>query len=401
MQLDPSVRRRLMLLPLALLLCGEALADPTVPASPSTVPAGMVAFGLPVGQAEEGWTEFLSSRGMVANRAAAAAPSGPTVVLMDKTDHWEMTVRDWSGNVQTVNIPPAISPEEREDLLFYAQSLLGTPPVVAAPPPVIVAPPIVAPPVAVKPVAPPVAVKPVVPPAPAPIVASPVAPPVAPPPILAPPVAAKPVAPPPPVIVAPPVAPPPVAAKPVAPPAPAPVVVAPPVAAKPTKPAASGSGPWIAAGGGVGVRSEAGTVGDVRVEGGWRLSPSLQIGAGLGVRTPAALVAAGEGRTMGDLDLVAQAAWLAPMKIAPLFGAYLGVASRSFTDGGVALMSAVVPIAGAEVALLVPLGSSGLALEPSMRVQADLRAIELRAAGGSQALSRLETRAGVLLAWRP
>ena len=108
-----------MLLPLALLLCGEALAGPAVPPAPSAVPAGMVAFGLPAGQAEEGWAEILLSRNMVANRAAAAAPGGASVVVTDKTDHWEMTVRDWSGNVQTVNLPPPTSPEEREDLLFY------------------------------------------------------------------------------------------------------------------------------------------------------------------------------------------------------------------------------------------------------------------------------------------
>jgi hypothetical protein len=142
-------------------------------------------------------------------------------------------------------------------------------------------------------------------------------------------------------------------------------------------------------------------VADFRVDGGWQPTRAARLGVGLGVRTAAQLAAAGEGRTMGDFDLVVGGAWVAPLKPTPLVGAYFGAAVRSFDDAGEHVVTAVVPLLGAEVALEVPVGKLPIAIAPSFRIQGDLRGTELRTLGADVALAPVETRAGVVVIYRP
>ncbi len=158
------------------------------------------------------------------------------------------------------------------------------------------------------------------------------------------------------------------------------------------------SGLWLGGGGGIGVRPEVGVVGDFRVDGGWHVTPAIRVGVGVAGRTNAAL--AGEGRAMSDLDFVAQGAWVAGMRIAPVVGVYGGVSARTFTEDGTTVTDAMVPILGGELGVQVPLGKLPLHLEPSVRVQGDLREVQLLSELGATTLSPVEVRAGLLIGYR-
>ncbi|MDP2313350.1 MAG: hypothetical protein Q8P41_10625 [Pseudomonadota bacterium] len=410
----------------ALFVAAAPLAGaPSLVASALAAPASPVPVSLPVGQKVEDWTDSLASRGLAVSRVAGLPMAGPGVVLVDRKDYWEMTVRDRKGAEQTVNVAPCTTAEEREDLLFYASTLLGKapevaePPVAVVPPPVVVTPAVTAPP----PVAPPptttaattpppskttttqgagagaVAVDPGATTTKEPVTTGAKAPPRT---TGATPTsegtgttAAK----------APART---SGATPTAeatrPAAVTPAAVTPAPGSATTLPARedTGPGPWISAGGGIGLRAAAGPAGDLRLDGGWYLTDALRVGGGLGVRTASALPEAGDTRTMGNVDLIVEGAWsITRSKIRPYLGAHMGLGIRSFADAGTPLLTATVPILGGEVGVDIPLGATALHLAPSVRVQGDLRAIELRNETGATLLSPVEIRAGVVLVYRP
>jgi hypothetical protein len=364
--------------------------------------AASVPVVLPAGQKAEDWADALAARGLVAVRGPLAE-TGPGVVIVDQRDYWVMTIRDRAGQTQSVNVAPAGSASEREDLVFYLSTFLGPAPEEAPPAPVALGRPPPLPP-AVGPVA----------------VATPAAPPVAAGTPAAPPVAAGTPAAPPPVAVGTPAAPPPAATS--RPPASSPVAVgapppkpAPPAQAaapKPTTstatttgasaaPAGPGTGLWLGAGGGVGLRADVATVGDLRVDGGWHLTPALRVGVGLAGRTEAALTSIGEGRAMSDIDVVAEGAYVIDLgAVRPLVGVYGGLSARAFTKDGVSVTDAVLPILGGELGAQIGLGSLPIHLEPSVRIQGDLRSVELLSATGTSVLAPVEVRAGLLIGYR-
>lgn len=378
----------------ALLVLGGGLVPvfaPTALAAPAPVPVL-----LPAGQTAADWADALAARDLVVSKGLPAA--GPSVILLDKRDYWEMTVRGWNGQMQTVNVAPPTNAGEREDLLFYASTLLGkapeTPAPVAAPAPAPVAAGTPAP-VAVgtpPPAAGTAAPTPAAGPKPATAGASNAAAPT--PATTGAGTASKPAT----TGVSTPTAAPPTTNGAGS----ASAASSPATAGASTTTAApaptGGTGLWIGAGGGIGLRAEAGAVGDLRVDGGWHLTPSIRVGLGLAGRTEASLAGVAEGGRMQDLDVVAQAAWVAPMRIAPLVGAYGGVASRTFRVGEANIVSAALPILGAEAGVQVPLGP--IHLEPSVRVQGDLREILLVSASGTTTLAPLEIRAGLMIGYR-
>lgn len=363
--------RALRSLGLAALLAVAAGSTPALIPSALAAPAPVPVL-LPAGQNATDWADALAARGLAVSKGAPAA--GPSIVLLDKRDYWEMTVRGWGGEIQTVNVAPPTSAAEREDLLFYASTLLGKAPA-SAPAPVPV-------PVAV-PAPVPVAVPTPVPAEkPAPVAAS------------------KPADKPAPVAAEKPA---PVAAdKPAEKPAEKPVASASTAGASTASVAAptGGTGLWIGAGGGVGIRAGTSVVGDFRVDGGWHLTPSIRAGVGVAGRTAATLSDVGEGGEMRDLDVVAQAAWVAPMSIAPVVGLYGGVSARTFVADGATLVDAVLPVLGAEAGVQIPLGALPVHLEPSLRVQGDLREVQLVSAAGTTTLAPLEIRAALTVGYR-
>ena len=152
----------------------------------------------------------------------------------------------------------------------------------------------------------------------------------------------------------------------------------------------------------MGVRTAAGVVADLRADGGWYLTRDVRVGLGLGVRSAAALLAVGDGRTMGNVDLLVEGAWGLPLApVTPYLGLYTGLGIRSFAEDGAHVLTAPVPVLGGEVGATVPLGALPLQLAPSVRVQGDLRSIEVRSDAGLTPVSPVEIRAGVQLVYRP
>lgn len=347
--------------------------------SPRAFAAG-VPILLPVGESPADWAEVLAARGLEV-RTGSLPSTGAWVVLSDGGDHWTLRLHDWKGVDQTLNVSPCTNAQEREDLLFLVSTMLGK-----APDPD---------PVAIVPVPVPVPV------GPAPTL------PTQPPKTTAVTTQAS---------TTPPTTTPATTTTPAKTATPATTATTkttpkveptktPPAATtkvEPTKtPAAGRTGLWLSAGGGVGIRPEAGVAGDIRVDGGWHVLPSVRIGLGVAFRTPAALPSTGDERVMNDLDVVVEGAWVSQGTIAPYAGAYFGLASRSFTDAGAEVNAGALPIVGAEGGVIIPLGALPLSLAPSARVQADLRQIDLVSASGTSRLSPVEVRAGLMLVYRP
>ncbi|MDP2307026.1 MAG: hypothetical protein Q8P18_13465 [Pseudomonadota bacterium] len=357
------------LAPAAGLLVAPAHAAPGDSAA-STSRASLTPVALPSGQKLEDWADPLASRGLAASTSYGLPASGAGVSIIDRKDYWEMTVRSHAGKVETVNVAPCTTAEEREDLLFYMSTLIGPAPVVvdirAAEAAVI----------ETKPIAPtviePVAVKPAV----------------------IEPVAAKPAV--------------------IEPVAKASTTSASTTSASTTSAGTSpssvevvapkkepGSGFWMGAGGGVGMRPAAGVVGDLRIDAGWYVTPGVRLGAGLAGRTAATLSMLSAGHTMTDIDVVVEAAWAPPSKVAPVVGLYFGGASRQFMAAGEPVASGLFPIVGGALGMQIALGDLPIRLEPAVRLQGDLRAVELRSQDGLVPLSPIEVRAGLVLIYRP
>lgn len=357
-----SVSQRLGLVALLAVMAPLVGVPVSVPSAHAAPQAAAIPVALPTGQKPADWAEPLAARGFAASTSYGLPNAGPGVSVIDRKDYWEMTVRSYAGKVETVNVAPCATAEEREDLLFYMSTLLGPAPVVVEP--VVVAPVRVEPPVATA------AVK------------GPVEEPVK---------------------------------EPVKEPTKEPVASAEKKTAGIGKTAGAGSsatvaprptaerrtGFWAGAGGGVGIRSAAGVVADLRVDAGWYVTPGVRVGAGVAGRTVATLAGVGEGRTMTDIDVIVEAAWAPPMNVAPVVGVYGGGASRGFRSDGERVAGGLLPILGAEVGVQIPLGSLPIRLEPAVRIQGDLRAVELQSEAGSTPLSPVEVRAGVGLVYRP
>jgi hypothetical protein len=354
-----SVSRRLGLAALLAVMAPlVGLPSPVSPAHAAPA-AAAVPVALPAGQKPADWAEALAARGFVASASYGLPTAGPGVSVIDRKDYWEMTVRSYAGKVETVNVAPCTTAEEREDLLFYMSTTLGPAPVEIEP----IAPVRVEPPVAT---------------------------------VTKPPVttgsttsgatsAGAPTS----------------GAKTTGTGAGAVAVTEPKTQAVPERPGAGRTGFWVGAGGGVGIRSAAGVVGDLRVDAGWYVTPGVRVGVGLAGRTAATLANVGEDRTMTDIDVVVEAAWAPPKNVAPLVGLYLGGASRGFHAAGEPVANGLLPILGAEVGVQIPLGGLPIRLEPAVRVQGDLRPVELNSETGATALSPIEVRAGIGIVYRP
>ena len=325
--------------------------------------AGGVPILLPAGEDPSRWGDVLAARGLVVH-AGALPTTGAWVVVSDGGDHWVLHLRDWKGAEQTLNVSPCTNDQEREDLLFLVSTMLGKAP---DPDPVAVVPvpiPVPVGPVAVQPKTEPVKTEPVKTSPPATVAKTEPKP------------------------------------EPVSKPKPDPKPVATAETKVETRPQ-RGTGLWVSAGGGVGIRPSAGVAGDIRVDGGWHVTPVLRLGVGVAFRTPAALPNAGVERVMSDLDVVVEGAWVSQANIAPYAGAYVGLASRSFSDAGVEVHAGALPILGAEGGVVIPLGKAPISLAPSLRVQTDLRPIDLVSVSGTSRLSPVEVRAGVMFVYRP
>ncbi|MFN7147625.1 MAG: hypothetical protein ACK4YP_27905, partial [Myxococcota bacterium] len=100
LHLAPRVLRHLglgVLLAVAATVAPVPALHPDAEAATASVPVV-----LPAGQTAADWADALAARGLTA--AKGAPPAGPSVVIVDRKDYWEMTVHDRKGGVQTVKV---------------------------------------------------------------------------------------------------------------------------------------------------------------------------------------------------------------------------------------------------------------------------------------------------------
>jgi hypothetical protein len=384
---------------------------------------------LPPGENPANWAEALE----LAKLAAGPPGNGAWVQIENHGDTWLLRVRDGNGKIEETAVPPPTTQQEREDLLWLARSLLhipagqtswddvpipaGQPVVVAAatppppPAPVVVAPP-PAPPVAS---ATPKTTKKVVkkadtPPAPDPWAASPAGSPPpgdgtvwsgAPPATTtgagtpASPDGAKVVASAPTTDTGPKTIPNPDK------PAPDKPAAAAPPPAEHTATVATAPRGWVVVGPVVGLRADIATVPGLEVAGGVRAGDHVRIGVALDAAPSRALTAVDSDAGMGAVNISAGLSWVFREGVTPVAGVAAGLSVRSYRSEDAPLDSNLIPFAGAQVGVEIPIRGS-LGLLPWGGVRVDLRETTFDVGGvDAGVLPAVEGRFGLSLTWAP
>jgi hypothetical protein len=380
---------------------------------------------LPAGEDPAAWQDALGLAGMTVGPPGA----GASVELVVRAGAWLLRVKDASGRLQEVSVAPPHTAQEREDVLWLAQSLLHplsggstwadvgaapgrappAPPVPSASPTAAPAPSAVTTPprsaAASPPAAPAASAISGAPPRSAPVASVQTPPPpaggaVAPPasapgpgaPAVPPPGTTPSSTPPPATTTAPaPTAAAPTAAAPTA----AAPVPTPSGAAHPTRPA-----PWGLLGVGVGWRADAALAPGVRGAGGIAIGRHLRLGLGADWMPERGLTDLGPGRHVGAVDLMGGLGWTFTERLAPTATVTGGVSIRSYLQDELELLVAPVPLVGMVVSLEVPLAGP-LLLSPFVAANADLRGTDVLL-GDTDAgtLSPFEVRGGLTICIR-
>lgn len=156
---------------------------------------------------------------------------------------------------------------------------------------------------------------------------------------------------------------------------------------------------WMEAGGGVGLRGDAGAGADLHVAGGTTLAERVRVGLAVDLRPATALDDVGDLRGVGRSEATVGAAWSPTGRFAPGVGASAGVALHSFLQAGATVRNVPTPVVGADLSLAIAVVGP-LRVVPYVSGRYGLRPIVLQAPEAEPVdASRWEARAGLAVRW--